>query len=290
MTEALGLPFVQPFFGPSSGDFSRGVNFAVAGCTALADSFWAEEGIQIWLANTSLAAQLSWFKELLLPKFCHTSSDCKNFLENTLVVVGEIGGSDYKYALFQGKSFQSVLAIVPKVVKAISLTINELIKLGAKTLLVPGNLPMGCSPAYLTHFATSNQTFHDPETGCLNRINEIFRHHDELDRVRQQNPNINIVFADYYNAAMQLYHSPRKYGFTEGALTACCGCGGPYNYDETAFCGSEGCSTCKVPSLHVSWDGLHLTEAAYGLIADGLLRGSFTIPPLYAFCARAPFK
>ncbi|XP_047961232.1 GDSL esterase/lipase At1g28600-like [Salvia hispanica] len=289
IADALGLPFVQPFFRPSSCDFSGGVNFAVAGCTALADSFWAEEGIQVWLANTSLADQLSWFKELFLPKFCHTPSDCKNYLETSLTVVGEIGGNDYKHALLGGKSFQSTLALVPKVVKAISSTINELIKLGAKTILVPGNLPMGCSAVYLTYFKTSNQTFYDPKTGCLNWLNAVFRHHNELlqtelNRIRQQNTKINIVYADYYNAAMPFYKSPQKYGFIEGALIACCGCGGPYNYNQTSFCGFEGCSTCEDPSLHVSWDGLHLTEAAYGVIADSLLGGSFTIPPLSELC------
>ncbi|KAL1537806.1 acetylajmaline esterase [Salvia divinorum] len=291
IAETLGLPLVQPFLGLSrGGDFNSGVNFAVAGCTALRDSFWAEEGIQIDLANASLAAQLSWFKELFLPKFCPIPSDCKNFLETSLVLVGEIGGNDYNYALLQGKSFQSVLAIVPKVVKAISLTINELIKLGAKTLVVPGNLPIGCLPVYLTYFITSNRTYYDPETGCLDWLNKFACHHNELlqtelDLIQKQNPSINIVYADYYNAAMQFYQFPQKYGFTEGALIACCGSGGPYNVDHASTCGSEGCSTCEDPSLHVSWDGIHLTEAAYGLIADGLLRGSFTIPPLSVFCA-----
>ncbi|XP_047971681.1 GDSL esterase/lipase At1g28590-like [Salvia hispanica] len=287
IAEALGLPLVQPFFGGS--DFDSGVNFAVGGCTALRDSIWAEEGIQIDLANVSLAAQLSWFKELFLPKFCHTPSDCKNFLETSLVLVGEIGGNDYNYAFLQGKSFESTLAIVPKVVKAISLMINELIKLGAKTLVVPGNLPIGCLPIYLTYFITSNQTYYDPETGCLNWLNNFARHHNnilktELDCIQKQNPNINIVYADYYNAAMQFYRFPKKYGFTKGALIACCGSGGPYNFDRASMCGSKGSSTCEDPSLHASWDGLHWTEAAYRLIADGLLRGSFTIPPLHAFC------
>ena len=51
-------------------------------------------------------------------------ADCKNYLETSLTVVGEIGGNDYKHALLGGKSFQSTLALVPKVVKAISSTIN----------------------------------------------------------------------------------------------------------------------------------------------------------------------
>ncbi|XP_057764368.1 GDSL esterase/lipase At1g28590-like [Salvia miltiorrhiza] len=281
--EALGLPFVQPFWGPSSRGFDGGVNFAVSGCTALPDSFFAEEGLQIELANTYLAAQLSWFKELFLPKFCHTPSDCKNFLETSLVLVGEIGGNDYNRAFLQGKNVESVQSMVPKVVKAISLTINELIKLGATTLMVPGNAPIGCLVVYLTYFKSSNQTYYDSKTGCLNWLNRFSRLHNkvlqaELERIRQQNPNINIVYADYYNAAMQFYRSPQKYGFSEGGLVACCG-------TDDHPCGTEGSKTCADPSLYVNWDGIHFTEAAYGLIANGLLRGTFTIPPLNTFCA-----
>lgn len=94
---------------------------------------------------------------------------------------------------------------------------QELIKLGAKSLMVPGNLPIGCSAIYLTYFITSNQTYYDPRTGCLNWLNRFTRHHNkqlqtELERIRQHNPNINIIYADYYNAAMQFYRSPQKYG------------------------------------------------------------------------------
>jgi len=69
-------------------------------------------------------------------------------------------------------------------------------------------------------------------------------------------------------------------GFKNGALVACCGGGGPYNFDINARCGHPGASACRDPSSYVNWDGIHLTEAAYRVIADGLLRGRFADPSI----------
>ncbi|KAH6767567.1 GDSL-like Lipase/Acylhydrolase superfamily protein [Perilla frutescens var. hirtella] len=73
LAEAYGLPLVPPFYGGknlSSGGFDGGVNFAVAGSTALPDSFFALHGVQIPQRTVSLAAELSWFKHKFLPTFC----------------------------------------------------------------------------------------------------------------------------------------------------------------------------------------------------------------------------
>lgn len=48
-----------------------GVNFAVAGATALPDSFFVDKGVKNPHANVSLMDQLSWFQKMFLPKFCH---------------------------------------------------------------------------------------------------------------------------------------------------------------------------------------------------------------------------
>ena len=51
----------------------------------------------------------------------------------------------------------------------------------------------------------------------------------------------------------------------------------------------ENCPSSKVcsnPSKYIIWDGVHYTEAAYKLIAKGLVEGQFSHPPL----KRAPFK
>jgi len=63
-------------------------------------------------------------------------------------------------------------------------------------------------------------------------------------------------------------------------LRACCGGGGPYNFNDSASCGNKGSKVCSDPSTYTNWDGIHLTEAAYRHIAKGLVNGPFSVPPL----------
>ena len=63
---------------------------------------------------------------------------------------------------------------------------------------------------------------------------------------------------------------------------ACCGAPGVgvYNFNLTSMCGNPGAYACDDPSNHWSWDGVHLTEAAYSHIAKGWLYGPFADPPI----------
>jgi len=71
-------------------------------------------------------------------------------------------------------------------------------------------------------------------------------------------------------------------GFYKQLPRACCGAPGrgPYNFNLTAKCGEPGASACAGPKTHWSWDGIHLTEAAYGHIARGWLHGPFGDEPI----------
>lgn len=94
---------------------------------------------------------------------------------------------------------------------------QELIELGATTLMVPGNLPTGCTPFYLTTYMSSIEEDYDCETGCLVWLNEFAEYHNEmlrieLNRIQERHPHTTIIYADYYNAAMRFYHSPSEYG------------------------------------------------------------------------------
>ncbi|KAG6392025.1 hypothetical protein SASPL_146228 [Salvia splendens] len=73
-------------------------------------------------------------------------------------------------------------------------------------------------------------------------------------------------------------------GFQKGALTACCPKCGPYKLDNKET------KTCDVPAQYVSWDGLHLTEAAYSIIAKGLIKESYTIPQIEQICSNHMFN
>lgn len=67
-------------------------------------------------------------------------------------------------------------------------------------------------------------------------------------------------------------------------LHACCGSNGRYNVSRTVQCGHKDAKVCSDPSASISWDGIHLTEAAYGTIAHSLLEGPHAKPPLLRAC------
>lgn len=186
-----------------------------------------------------------------------------------------------------------------------------LIGLGAKTIVVPGVVPMGCVPRYLTMFQSSSNPGDYDAAGCIRWLNDFAEEHNRalkrmLDHiVRPQNPTVAVVYADYYGAIMEITRSPHKHGMHHAwiivvavssfkseptacsvqvtgfrkdvAFTACCGDGGPHNSGALIACNATAI-LCPDPSKHISWDGIHLTEAAYHFVARGVLDGPYAAP------------
>ena len=88
----------------------------------------------------------------------------------------------------------------------------------------------------------------------------------------------------FWKGDTRIYFNVVFTGFGGNVLKVCCGGGGPYNYNETAMCGDAGVVACDDASQYVSWDGYHLTEAAYRLMTKGLLDGPYTIPKFNVSC------
>jgi hypothetical protein len=94
---------------------------------------------------------------------------------------------------------------------------QKLIELGATDLLVPGVLPIGCFPVYLTLYNTSNKADYNARTGCLRRYNRLAFHHNrelkqQLDELQKKYPKTKIIYGDYFKAAMQFIVYPGKFG------------------------------------------------------------------------------
>lgn len=64
VAESFRLPLVQPYVGGEN-SFEKGVNFAVAGATALDHEYLEARGIYNPVTNVSLGVQMHWFKQLL---------------------------------------------------------------------------------------------------------------------------------------------------------------------------------------------------------------------------------
>ncbi|XP_042397328.1 sinapine esterase-like [Zingiber officinale] len=215
IAQAMGLPLVKPYLGGGGAeDFRHGANFAVAGATALDVDYFLSRGIENLSSNNSLSVQLRWFEQLL-PSLCSSASDCAAFLSNVLFSVGQIGANDYNFPFFQNRSVGEIATFVPDVVSAIGSAIEILIEMGARTMVVPGSFPMGCCAVYLNIFQGEKQESYDPQTGCINWLNDFAIRHNrllvaELQRLRRRHPEVAIMYSDVYHAAMAIYASPPR--------------------------------------------------------------------------------
>ncbi|KAL3520372.1 hypothetical protein ACH5RR_018521 [Cinchona calisaya] len=137
ISRALNLPILDPYL-KRNGVFNQGVDFSVAGSTALNTSFFQARNIPVPQSNTPLSAQMEWFKDHLKSS-CGggSTSTCAARLRRSLIMMGEIG----------------------------------------VRVVVPGNFPVGCIPIYLTNFATPDPNAYD-RMGCLRELNEFAQYHN----------------------------------------------------------------------------------------------------------------
>ncbi|XP_006651409.1 sinapine esterase-like [Oryza brachyantha] len=285
LAEALRLPYLTPFLrGKTAEDFRQGANFAVAGATALSQDFFKEMGLDLTIIPPfSLDVQLDWFKGLL-QTLGSTDKERKEIMSKSLFLMGEVGGNDYNHPFFQNRSFTTeIKPLVPKVIAKIENAIKVLIDLGAKTIVVPGNFPIGCVPRYLTMFQNKTNPKYYDAFGCINWLNDFSKEHNRaLKHMLEQiprDPTVTVVYGDYYDTTLEITHRPTIHGFKkETVLVACCGDGGPYNSNSLFGCGGPSSNLCSGPSAHISWDGLHLTEAAYNFVAHHMLHGPNSEP------------
>jgi phospholipase/lecithinase/hemolysin len=197
-------------------------------------------------------------------------------MASSLFLVGEIGVNDYLVALGSNTTVREVRTFVPHIVTAVRSVLQQVIAAGARTVLVPGMIPLGCEPQLLALYKSKSGGY-DPESGCITELNDLAELHNRalkgmLRELRRAHPGLVILYADLYSAVADIIVSPRKYGFRDKPLAACCGGRGAYNFNMTAFCGAAGAAACADPSEYVSWDGVHFTEAANRRIACATLR------------------
>ncbi|KQK07048.1 hypothetical protein BRADI_2g32540v3 [Brachypodium distachyon] len=219
LAEHFGLPLL-PASKATGGNFKKGANMAIIGATTMDFDFFKSIGLSdsIW-NNGPLDTQIQWFRQLL-PSAC--GRDCRRHLSKSLFVVGEFGGNDYNAALFSGRSMADVTGYVPRVVSHIIRGLETMIRLGAMDIVVPGVLPIGCFPIYLTLYGTSNAGDYDGD-GCLKSYNSLSYHHNSLlkrsiAKLQRTYPRTRIMYADFYTQVIQMIRAPQNFATKQKAL------------------------------------------------------------------------
>uniref|UniRef100_A0A0E0L839 Esterase n=1 Tax=Oryza punctata TaxID=4537 RepID=A0A0E0L839_ORYPU len=340
LASKFGLPFLPPSKSTSA-DFKKGANMAITGATAMDANFFRSLGLsdKIW-NNGPISFQIQWFQQIS-SSVC--GQNCKSYLANSLFVFGEFGGNDYNAMLFGGYSADQASTYTPQIVDTISNGVEKLIAMGAVDVVVPGVLPIGCFPIYLTIYGTSSSSDYD-SLGCLKKFNDLSTNHNnqlktKISALQSKYKSARIMYADFYSGVYDMVRNPSNYGtfFTHTTIhtqnkgsfgitltpnsnlfraeamlndrdffsevsrvdsycyrrtkdypyvattvfETCCGSGGgKFNYNNNARCGMSGASACSNPASHLSWDGIHLTEAAYKQITDGWLNGPYCSPAI----------
>ncbi|XP_066306688.1 GDSL esterase/lipase At1g28600-like [Miscanthus floridulus] len=282
--QAFQLPLIPPNLPQKdTGLFPTGANFAVFGSTAMPPEYFRR-----WSHDVSwaccLGVQMGWFKEML-QRIAPWDGAKRQILSESLIVLGEIGGNDYNFWFAARRPREQANQFIPDIVATIGSAAKELIGMGAKAIVIPNNFPIGCVPAYLSGYKSNNRADYD-EHGCLRWFNDFSQRHNqalrgEVGRLRAQHPDVKLIYADYYGAAMEFIRDPHRFGIGD-PLTACCG------GDDQPYHISRPCNRMARlwgnPSGFASWDGMHMTEKAYDVISHGVLNGPFADPPLLRSC------
>ncbi|KAL0464877.1 UNVERIFIED_CONTAM: GDSL esterase/lipase [Sesamum latifolium] len=290
LAQGLGLPFVSPYLQSIGSDYRHGTNFATAASTVLMPT------TSLFVNGVSpfyLAVQINQMKQFKAKVEEFKSQGQTNLPQPDIfgkaLYVIYIGQNDFTG--FAGSAGAGgVKQYTPQIVSQVVSAVKELYSLGGRTFLVLNLGPVGCYPAFLVQFPHGSSDM-DP-SGCMmshnnavNEYNSMLK--DALGQARQDLKDASLIYVDTNSVLLELYRNPSSHGMQHGT-TACCGYGGgSYNYNQQVFCGyskvvngqTVTASACSDPQNYVSWDGIHLTEAANKIMASEILSGSHFDPP-----------
>uniref|UniRef100_A0A8I6W801 GDSL esterase/lipase n=1 Tax=Hordeum vulgare subsp. vulgare TaxID=112509 RepID=A0A8I6W801_HORVV len=217
LSTKFGVPFLAPSKSSNGTDFKQGANMAITGATAMDAPFFRGLGLsdKIW-NNGPISLQIQWFQQIT-STVCGDAAACKRYLRDSLVVFGEFGGNDYNAMLFGNYSAGQASRYTTKIVNTIIRGVEKVVGMGARDVVVPGVLPIGCFPIYLTVYGTNSSADYDT-LGCLRKFNDLSTFHNNLlqakiARLRKRYGRAaRVMYGDFYSAVYDMVQNPSKYG------------------------------------------------------------------------------
>ncbi|CAN1288686.1 GDSL esterase/lipase At4g28780 [Linum perenne] len=264
IAEALGIQSPLPFLDPAlKGDkLLAGANFASAGIGVLNDT-----GFQ-FVSILKMYQQLDMFLEYKHKVEALVGPAKAQELVSRAVFLVTCGGNDFvnnyfltpvapRRAQFTLKDYCGyVISHYKKILLA-------LYGLGARRILVTGTGPLGCIPAELAFFQSSNgDCATEPQEAAKTFNPKLF---DMVDNLNRDVGTDIFISANAFSLKMDMIEKPQLYGFKTSKV-ACCGQG---LYNGVGMC-TEMSNLCANRDDYVFWDPYHPTEKALRLMVQKL--------------------
>ncbi|KAL7247226.1 hypothetical protein ACSBR2_002194 [Camellia fascicularis] len=139
--------------------------------------------------------------------------------------------------------------------------VQELYKIGCRTMVVAGLPPIGCIPIQMT----AKLEIHRKCIDHLDAQSYNAKLSNLLPELQSSLPGSKIIYADIYTSLDDMMKNPQKYGLNE-TRKGCCESG----LIEAAFLCSPINPVCHSASNHLFWDSVHPSESGYNHLSQSL--------------------
>ncbi|XVF60192.1 hypothetical protein PTKIN_Ptkin08bG0024700 [Pterospermum kingtungense] len=292
IAEHLGLPYLSPYLDSIGTSFRQGANFAIGGATIRPQN----ESMSLnGVPPFSLDVQITQFDNFKVRTGYFYKQAKRSSQRSDLprpedfpkaLYVFDIGQNDIAAGLRKKNDTYFHLS-VPDIVEQLAKAVQHLYEHGARAFWIHNTGPIGCLPVSL-HYHDIKPKELDKQ-GCLKAQNDYAKEFNRklkyrVIKLRKELPHAAITYVDIYAAKYELIGNAKKQGFLDAAAICC----GFHEDDIQVYCGHNEtingvqiyAGSCGNPSKYISWDGVHYGEAANRWIANRIINGSYSDPPL----------
>ncbi|MFS8011518.1 putative alpha-L-fucosidase [Helianthus anomalus] len=295
LVEYIGLPYVSAYLDTINTDYRHGANFATGGSTIRKQNESIYQGGISPFSLDIQTIQFTQFKARIIDLWSsrHPAADISQLqrpddFSKTLFTL-DIGQNDLS-AGFRTLGEQQLRAQLPDIINDFAISVQQLYGQGARSFWIHNTGPVGCLPVTTFNVKNPKPGYLD-QYGCIRYQNDIAMEFNKqlkarVIKLRSELADAALTYVDIYTAKYKLISNAKKYGFKDH-LKVCCG---HHENDVHIFCGKTGIvngtkvfgGACANPETYVSWDAVHMTEAANRWVANHVLNGSLSDPPIPA--------
>nr|CAB3473059.1 unnamed protein product [Digitaria exilis] len=255
--ESLNISYLSPFLKALGSNYSNGANFASAGAATMPRDVPFALHIQV--------QEFLYFRDRSLELIDQGLLNSDHSLSLGSI---RINGTKMRNICLSGpidaQGFQNALYMIDIGQNDVNALLSNL----------PYDQVVAKFPPILAEIKDAVQTYNRAAVAFNAALGSL------CDQLSAQMKDATIVYTDLFPIKYDLVANHTKYGFDKPLMT-CCGYGGPpYNYDFNKGCQTKDVTACDDGSKFVSWDGVHLTEAANAVVAKAILSSQYSKPSL----------